>query len=469
MSFGEKLAKLRKNAGMNQEELANKLNVSRQAVSKWESNSSYPETDKIVAICKLFNCSMDELMGVDTKEEEKQKEAKIDNKIFKTINNYFDMFLKGINMFFSMTFKQKIICLIEIGIYAIILILALALLRILIIEVFSKIFSSIPFGMKSSLIDIIDGLYLIVCIIVFIYAIFKLYKIRYLDYYNSSDNEKEVIIETSEEKININNEKIILRDPSNAYKPFNWLKRACIIFIKFMLSFVGFGLTIAFVIFIALLFINLYFVDVGPIAIYTALGIIGGIIFVYCFMEMIIRFIFNKKEPFIRLFIMIIISLIIFGVSGGLFTCELTKFTIIEEDAEASYKVSEEVINMEDNLILRLQNVEVVLEDRNDLMIEVYANSNDANLEVKKYENTEEPCDNITSNIYLIKHYYLGFDNNRRDISEYLDRFRDALKRKELIVDDYLYYRTVLHISKENYQKLRVNEKTLDYQSFNCE
>ena len=64
MSFGEKLAKMRKEKGYSQEELANLLNVSRQAVSKWESNNSYPETEKIVAICKLFECSMDELIGL---------------------------------------------------------------------------------------------------------------------------------------------------------------------------------------------------------------------------------------------------------------------------------------------------------------------------------------------------------------------------------------------------------------------
>ncbi len=68
MSFGEKLASLRKEKGMNQEELAQKLNVSRQAVSKWESNSAYPETEKIIAICKLFDCSMDELIGIKEKD-----------------------------------------------------------------------------------------------------------------------------------------------------------------------------------------------------------------------------------------------------------------------------------------------------------------------------------------------------------------------------------------------------------------
>ena len=63
MKFGDKLIKLRKKNGFSQEDLANKLNVSRQSVSKWESNNTYPETDKIVQICNIFNCSMDDLIN----------------------------------------------------------------------------------------------------------------------------------------------------------------------------------------------------------------------------------------------------------------------------------------------------------------------------------------------------------------------------------------------------------------------
>ena len=74
MSFGEKLTKLRKEKGLNQEELAQELNVSRQAVSKWESNNSYPETDKIIQICKIFNVSMDELIGLKEVSKEKQEQ-----------------------------------------------------------------------------------------------------------------------------------------------------------------------------------------------------------------------------------------------------------------------------------------------------------------------------------------------------------------------------------------------------------
>ena len=62
MSLSENLQNLRKIKNMSQEELAEKLNVSRQAVSKWESGNGYPETEKIISICEIFDCSMDDLV-----------------------------------------------------------------------------------------------------------------------------------------------------------------------------------------------------------------------------------------------------------------------------------------------------------------------------------------------------------------------------------------------------------------------
>ena len=62
MDFSQKLRKLRKENGMSQEELANQLNVSRQAVSKWESGNGFPETDKILIIGNFFNVSLDHLL-----------------------------------------------------------------------------------------------------------------------------------------------------------------------------------------------------------------------------------------------------------------------------------------------------------------------------------------------------------------------------------------------------------------------
>lgn len=62
MTLGDKLAKLRKEHNYTQEQLAALLGVSRQAISKWEADASYPETEKLLKLGTLYNCSMDYLL-----------------------------------------------------------------------------------------------------------------------------------------------------------------------------------------------------------------------------------------------------------------------------------------------------------------------------------------------------------------------------------------------------------------------
>ena len=72
MSFGEKLQQLRKEKGLSQEDLAHQLNVSRQAVSKWELQNGYPEIEKMILISDLFQVSLDYLMKEDYEEHENE-------------------------------------------------------------------------------------------------------------------------------------------------------------------------------------------------------------------------------------------------------------------------------------------------------------------------------------------------------------------------------------------------------------
>ena len=62
MKFSEKLYTLRRSANMTQTELAEKLNVSRQAVSRWEMGTAKPEVDTIIAMSDLFGITLDELL-----------------------------------------------------------------------------------------------------------------------------------------------------------------------------------------------------------------------------------------------------------------------------------------------------------------------------------------------------------------------------------------------------------------------
>ena len=79
MEFNQKLQELRKQKGLTQEELAEKLYVSRTAISKWESGRGYPGLDSLKAIARFFSLTLDELLSSDevltiAEEDNKQKE-----------------------------------------------------------------------------------------------------------------------------------------------------------------------------------------------------------------------------------------------------------------------------------------------------------------------------------------------------------------------------------------------------------
>ena len=65
MKFGDNLKLIRKNKKMSQEQLAEKMNVSRQSVSKWETGEAYPEMNNILELCKIFNCKINDLVHTD--------------------------------------------------------------------------------------------------------------------------------------------------------------------------------------------------------------------------------------------------------------------------------------------------------------------------------------------------------------------------------------------------------------------
>ncbi|TBX39651.1 helix-turn-helix domain-containing protein [Bacillus thuringiensis] len=75
MKFGEKLFKLRKENGFSQETLAEKLNTSRQAISKWENGQGFPETEKLLMIGNIFEVSIDYLLKDSVEDNEGNEEG----------------------------------------------------------------------------------------------------------------------------------------------------------------------------------------------------------------------------------------------------------------------------------------------------------------------------------------------------------------------------------------------------------
>ena len=140
--FAENLKKIRKEKNISQEQLAEELGVSRQAISKWESAQAYPEMDKIITLCRKFNLNIDDLLHKDIKEVKGEEDTK------KKLNYYIDAFLAvitdTINLFTSMTVKSKLKCLLEQVFIAIVLFIISNLLIGIFTTVFNNIFSFIP-------------------------------------------------------------------------------------------------------------------------------------------------------------------------------------------------------------------------------------------------------------------------------------------------------------------------------------
>lgn len=88
MGFSEKIYALRTQAGMSQASFAEKLQVSRQTVSKWELGTSYPEIDKLVAISDMFHVTTDYLLK---DQPASQDEARMDRLVLKFLGYAQDM------------------------------------------------------------------------------------------------------------------------------------------------------------------------------------------------------------------------------------------------------------------------------------------------------------------------------------------------------------------------------------------
>ena len=76
MILADKIMNLRKKAGWSQEELAERLDISRQSVSKWETDSAIPDIEKLKLLAEIFEVSITELLGMECEEDTKRKDEK---------------------------------------------------------------------------------------------------------------------------------------------------------------------------------------------------------------------------------------------------------------------------------------------------------------------------------------------------------------------------------------------------------
>ena len=357
MKFGDKLIALRKKKGLSQEELAEKLGVSRQSVSKWESNNTYPETDKIVQICNIFECTMDDLIN-DNITDVESIERKNKNNINVMVDSFLDFITKTINMFSRMKFTSGFKCVIEMIIIALIM-LTLGYLFVGFSE--SVLSGFYPFEKGIEVFNgIIKSVLMLIWTIISFIVLVHVFKIRYLNYYDKLINEEKVDTKNDkkkEEKSKIKEDKkdrIIIRDENT--RPFAFLSvlsKIIIIFVKVFVFF--FGLFFMFTLLMLAIFfiISLYFSFSNAIFIGSTIATLALLVINVIILMLIIGFIFDKKYNYKILLITFLTSIIVSGIGIGIFALGIKDFKVVDNmDGILNLKSHSEEINYKDNMLI---------------------------------------------------------------------------------------------------------------------
>lgn len=453
-NFAENLKRIRKENNLSQEQLAEELGVSRQAISKWESQVAYPEMDKIIALCNKFNLNIDDLLNKDIREVKGEEESK------KNINKHIDDFLKfitdTINLFANMNLKSKIKCLFE----QFIVILVLMLLGLVIYSFGDYVFHSVIWMLPEKIFlvvnSLLESLLAVLLVVVAIVIFIHIFKTRYLDYYEKLKQEvvkEEKIMDEQKEEVEStsrvnkilfkkNENKIIIRDPKHSeYRFVNGLFKFIVAIIKaFVLSAILL-LCLLLVLFAGLFIITflvyktgLFFLGLTGISI--SLMIIDIILILLLF-----NFVFNRKNEKKKMIWFFIASLVLLGTSLGSIFIGVLDFKIIEEPTE--YLKTESIeFDMEKNLFF-------------DVYLDVeYIESNIDNVKV---EYTINEYFDVSSVYYGTgeKHLWTYCSNPLGMIKRIIDDLNN--KKISNIDDGYYLEKLKVYASKENIKILKKN------------
>ncbi len=445
MNFCNNLQKLRKNKNISQEQLAEELGVSRQAVSKWESGASYPEMDKLVLLCKIFNCNLDDLINKDiTQIEDLSSSKKILTNFIKSIG---DGITKTIKMIENFSFKDLIKFIIQI--LVIVLVIAICRIPFSLVEdavynILSEYQNNVICNVFLTFFEFIISIgYSVFAIITFFY----IYKVKFL-------NEAEIIKQENNAKTSDTNKQIKSSDKyiikSNKMTILEFLTMLLIWFLKFMVivfmipTLISLLTTIVcFTLFIVLLFKGLLLT--GPILITISLIVFGVVL-----LEIMFNFIVNKKSTYKRVFIAMISSIAVFGI-GVLFSMiYFSDLKLIDKTSpKFKNKKMEQVISMNDSLFIYNYNGNINYE------VDPNLSNDEVKLVLSYYSNTITPKvnknDDNTYSIGVIQSKYFR-------MQDYTDDIINNLKKKRV----YTYYgvndiNVSVFASEENINKIKEN------------
>ena len=460
MKFCDKLQKIRKENNVTQEQLADKLDVSRQAVSKWESGTAYPDTEKLIQISKIFKVSLDELIN-DEVQVNKEKITSKKYNFMDIFNVVFEFISKSFSMFWAMKFKDKIKLLFEIAVLVFALIIASHITVSIITEIIRRIFIFLPGRISNYIAMVVDNILYAGCLVIGVIVVIKVFKTRYLDYYvviTDDTVEERVLEEPIKELKEKKDYKVVIRDPEHS--SFNFFKKiyaGFILILKVLALIVAVPVILTFISAVMLFVISLGYAVSGLFFSGISLAIFGGIVFLFLVLEFIYNLLFDRKHAYLRVFILFILSLVMIGSGMGLSFTALNDFEIIK-DSELSSEVETISIDMLDNLVLNnlkdIPNDKVVID--NDLK--------NIKIDVRTY-----------GNVFMRPYTYISHDSNDdyqeyhvvNIITEYDDMktfkrmIEDAKKKQFRTYDENGFVIEKIYISEKNLEKISNNYKRL--------
>ena len=456
MKFCDKLQKIRKENNITQEGLADRLGVSRQAVSKWESGTAYPDTEKLIQISKLFNVSLDELIN-DSKEVNKQ----VDNKKIK-FNEVFDMVLNFIsntfNMFMAMKFKEKVKLLFEMALLLVFLLLAGVFINEVIITLIRKMFMFLPTRILNGMIDFVDAIIYIGLIIIDVIVFVRVLKIRYLDYYvviKDDSVDKVVTEEPIPELKDKKDYKLVIRDPEDSrYNIFRIIGKICLFGFKILGFIILLPIVIAFILLVMALVISFSTFFLGLFFNGISLIILGSLIVVYLVIEFIFDLVFNRKLSLKRIFLMFVLGLFTMGVGLGIAVIGFASFETEKMITVMDNRKTVE-IDYDDKLVIP----DIMTIDSDKIVIDNSLENIKLDVLTDKYSNVVV-SKRVTYNAgkeegYIDVDFYTDSDEYKI-LKDVYNKFKD---KKLVSFDDYAYSYKIdkVYISEANLTKIKEN------------
>ena len=448
MRFSEKLPKLRKDNNLSQEQLADKLGVSRQAVSKWEAGNSYPDMEKMLQMCKILNCHLEDIMddGSIGTENKAQAKNKIDFNAY--MKDFLDFITRTYNMFCSMKFGEKIKCIFEMAVIAIILLIVSTIVHSILRYI---IYGLIPVQAFWNILSIlIKTILIVISAIIFLH----LFKIRYLDYFvtvedqNATEKTVEEPIAKKEDKHYQEKKKetIIIRDPKHStLKLFDVLGKILTTMIRILAIFAIIPVIISFVITTGFAAASIFFLKYGILFLFTTIAIIGGGLLIYDLIELLYNFIIDKEEHFKKMFVIGIIGLIMCGAGAGFAVCTYLSYPVVDKFQDTKYLTKTQDIEMKDNLYIS-KNYKCNYNIDNSI--------NNLHIEIKHVKGTNVGFDCYDNyNGYTYCYFYYSMNT--------LEQFKFIIEDlKEKRIRDYNNFAKIditITTSQENYNKLQEN------------